>query len=76
MITCVTINLKSKRGVMNKTIKALESLGQSNSIKQYNSLDDMLRKNSLSANLMDDIFKGSSELICFHDPGDDDDDQD
>ena len=35
---------------MNKTIKALESLGQSNSIKQYNSLDDMLRKNSLSAN--------------------------
>jgi hypothetical protein len=61
---------------MNKTIKALESLGQSNSIKQYNSLDDMLRENSLSANVMDDIFNGSSELIIFHAPGDDDDDQD
>jgi len=61
---------------MNKTIKALESLGQSNSIKQNNSLDDMLRENSLSANAMDDLFSKSSELISYHAPGDDDDDQD
>ncbi|WP_223787711.1 hypothetical protein [Marinicella meishanensis] len=59
---------------MKQMIKQLESLGANSSIKQYNSLDDMLSDRMMDQAEVDAMFTKSSELICIHDPGDDDDD--
>ena len=59
---------------MNNIIKKLEQIGMSASIKQYNSLDEMITDRMIDKAEVEALFTKSSELICIHEPGDDDED--
>ncbi len=59
---------------MKNLIKTLESIGQMNSIHQFDSVNDLIRDGAVSCSEVDEIFAKSADLICFHDSGDDDDD--
>ncbi len=67
-----TFKIRGK--LMNNIIKKLEQVGQSISIKQYNSLDEMISNRIIDKAEVEAMFTKSSELICIHDPGDDDED--
>jgi len=56
---------------MNLAIKALEKIGQSTSIKQYDSLQDMVDTMKLNVKSFDNLNK--KEIICVHISDDDDD---
>ena len=58
---------------MTKYIKVLEQLGQTTSIQQYQSLDEMIDERREDRVEVDKMFSQSSELYCIHAPGDDDD---
>ena len=58
---------------MTKYIKVLEQLGQTTSIQQYQSLDEMIDDRRVDRVEVDKMFSQSSELYCIHAPGDDDD---
>ncbi len=68
-------NKVKKEENMKKYIKALEQLGQTSSIQQYQNLDEMINDRRLDHAEVDKMFSQSSELYCFHAPGDDDDDE-
>lgn len=53
---------------MNKLVKILEAIGQSQSLHQNNNI-----LKTLSANELSQLETVSSELYCIHAPGDDDD---
>jgi len=54
---------------MNKLVKILEAIGQSDSIHQNNEL-----MNALSEAQVQQLMTQDHELKCSHHPGDDDDD--
>ena len=56
---------------MNKLIKTLETIGQTDSIHQ-----NIHVQNKLTEMQLLELSKYSEELTCSHFPGDDDDDQD
>jgi len=55
---------------MHKTIEMLEKLGQSVSIKQFDTLESMIYSQGLSSQ---DIEVNSQDQICAIHPADDDD---
>jgi len=57
---------------MNNTIKALEKIGQNTSIKQHDSLQEMLDVLNVNARSFDQL--NTKDIVCIH--IDDDDDED
>lgn len=56
---------------MKKLIKQLEIMGQSQSLKQHASLNDMITANLYDKDLIEEAFNNSHELICAVEPQDD-----
>ena len=54
---------------MNKLIKVLEAIGETQSIHQNSNIINTLNSKELSQ-----LEQGTTELYCIHSPGDDDDD--
>ncbi len=57
---------------MNNTIKALEKIGQNTSIKQHDTLQEMLDVLNVNAKSFDQL--NTKDIVCIH--IDDDDDED
>jgi len=49
---------------MNNTIKYLESLGQNASIKQFDSLDEMINKMEKNEGVMANSISSDNDLVC------------
>jgi hypothetical protein len=56
---------------MNAAIKNLETIGQNSSLKQHDSLNEMLEKLDLKTDSIKDLYK--EEFVCALIPEDDDD---
>jgi len=56
---------------MNIAIKSLEKIGQNTSIKQHNSLQEMLDNMNVKGKVFDQL--NSKEIVCIHIDDDDDD---
>jgi hypothetical protein len=53
-------------------IQQLEALGQTGSLKQFESVLEMLKKHQVNSAFLRQVNLTSSELICFVEPDDDD----
>jgi hypothetical protein len=58
---------------MNTMIKTLEEIGQSTSIKEFDSASDLLKQVNLSENIIDELRNNTHEYVCALVPDDDDD---
>lgn len=56
---------------MKSLIKQLEVMGQTKSLKQHQSVKQLIESGEFDANLIDEVSKFSSELICAVEPQDD-----
>ncbi len=56
---------------MKSLIKQLEVMGQTKSIKQHQSVKQLIESGEFDSNLIDEVSKFSSELICAVEPQDD-----
>jgi hypothetical protein len=56
---------------MNSLIKTIEAIGSSSSLKQHNSVKDMLESGHYNLDIIEETFKNSHELICMIEPEDD-----
>jgi len=57
---------------MNKAIQSLEKIGQNTSIKQHDTLQDMLQGMNLKVKSFDKL--NSQDIVCVHTDDNDDDD--
>jgi len=55
-------------------IQQLEALGQTGSLKQFESVEVMLRHLNANPNLKQNVTNLSCEMVCLIEPDDDDDD--
>lgn len=58
---------------MKKIIQAMEELGKSGSINQYNSVEEMLCAHNINAKCIESGRLISRDLICSMEPDDDED---
>lgn len=56
-------------------IQQLETLGQSGSLKQFDSVSNMLNQFNLDSKMVGFVRQHSQELICMVEPDDDEDDK-
>lgn len=56
---------------MKQLIKELEIIGQTTSLKQHNSIKDLVESGNYSENLVNEVLKNSHELLCLIEPEDD-----
>lgn len=56
---------------MKSLIKQLELMGQTKSIKQHQSVKQLVESGDFDADLMEEVAKFSGELICAIEPQDD-----
>ena len=58
---------------MNAIIRTLELIGQSNSIKQFSSLNDMKSSIGIDNNILSKIENTQVEYVCHQSPPDEED---
>ena len=58
---------------MNNKIKTLETLGQNSSIKQFESVQEMLLNQGIIVENISDLISANQPLICTWEPDEDDD---
>lgn len=58
---------------MNALIKTLEQMGQSVSVKEFDSASEMLKSNNVSESIVQKLQKHTIEYVCLVMPEDDDD---
>lgn len=56
-------------------IQQLEALGQSGSLKQFDSVSEMLIRNKINKSIMTEVKSYQKELFCLVEPDDDDDEK-
>ena len=56
---------------MNLAIKALEEIGQNNSIKQYDNIEEMLTNMKMKQDSFDHIKLSGKDFVCVLIPEDD-----
>ena len=56
---------------MKSLIKELEIMGQTQSLKQFSSVKQMIESGQSGLDLVEEAFKNSQELICAVEPLDD-----
>jgi len=56
---------------MKINIKALEAIGQTVSVKQYHSSQEMMKHLNMENNILDQLEKAEIDYVCQQEPGDD-----
>lgn len=56
---------------MKSLIKAIETIGSTSSLKQHNTVKEMLESGQHDLNIIEETLKNSHELICMIEPEDD-----
>jgi len=58
---------------MQLLVKKLEHIGQTASLKQFSTVNEMVAFGNQSADMIDEAFSHSKELYCLIEPEDDED---